>query len=282
MASHDDVPMLHLPDRLPGERDQILSPNDFMALTNQAGDPTQLGDDWGLHEVSIDTIDKNGFQLHGTAYAASELIPYTTGDKKGPRPRLVARYDRAQAARGVLREVKVLEVLEGGAYRPVCVAVPREQLKHDTASRAEFLAFRREYLRVLTRKRNLTEREIQAHREQERELKAFFDEQSAHARRKLKLERGVSARATVYGEAEQRGKKEAARRKQERVGKALQQADLAAIEENSSKTDEVESAPGATGRHRHSSTVLSAEEKSGRIGTALGGKSGFVNDEDET
>jgi len=281
MTSRDDVPMLRMPDRLPGERDQILSPIDFLALTNQAGDPTHLGNDWGLHEVGIDTLDKDGFQLHGVEYTAVELIPYTTGDKDGARPQLVARYDRAQAARGVLREVKVLEVLEGGAYRPICIAIPREQLKHDVASRAEFLAFRREYLRVLTSKRNLTEREVQAHREQERELKAFFDEQGAHARRKLKVERGVSARATVYGENGQRGDRERARRKQERVGKALQQSDLAAIEENASKADDVGSAPGATGRHRHSSTVLSAEEKSGRIGTALGGKSGFVKDEDE-
>ncbi len=260
---------------------KLLSPMDFIGLTSQGMDPTRLGDDWGLHEVDIDTIDKDGFQLHGVAYTAAELIPYTTGNKEGPRPHLVARYDRAQAARGVLRDVKVLEVIEGGVYRPVCIAVPREQLKHDGASRAEFMAFRREYLRVLVAKRNLTEREIQAHRGQEQELKAFYDEQGAHARRTLKVERGVSARATVYGEDPQGAGNDGKRQKQERIGKALQEADSAVSEADGSDAG-IKPAQKDTARHGTTSTRVSADDKSGRIGTALGGKSGFVEDDDET
>ncbi|MFW5902146.1 MAG: tyrosine-protein phosphatase, partial [Thermodesulfobacteriota bacterium] len=194
--------MAGAPDRLPGEPDQVLSPTEFIAFTNQAGDPTGLGEDWGLVEEPIDTIDKNGFWLHGVEYTAAELIPYTTGDKKGPRPQLVARYDRAHAARGVLREVKVLRVLDGGQYDPLCIAVNRDRLKHDEAGRAEFLAFRREYLRVLMAKRNLSERAVLAFEEQENEIKSFFDEQDAHERKRLKVARSVSARVMVDVEGE--------------------------------------------------------------------------------
>lgn len=257
------------PLRLPGRPDQTLSPMNYIALTNHSRDPTLLGRDWGLTEEPIETIHKGGFELFGVEYTAVELIPFTTGDKVGPRPVLVARYDRARGARGLLEQVTVLEVLEGGRYRLLCVAEPRDRLSHDEASRAEFLAFRREYVRVLLGKRAMAERQVLALQERDRELKEFFDKKQARSRHKPAGAREASAQPIRQADV---------RKEQEnKLGKALQ-ADEKVVRCAESTTESKGNRAG--GRPRSSSTRVQGAPKSG-LGNALGGATGFTSNPDE-
>jgi hypothetical protein len=256
------------PLRLPGKPDQTLAPWDYMSLTDQSRDPTLLGRHWGLTEEALDTIDKGGFELFGVEYAALELIAYTTGDKLGPRPRLVARYDRALAARGLLEEVTVLEVVEGGRYKPICVAGLRGKLNHDEASRAEFFAFRREYLRLLVGKRDNAERQVAAIQDRDRELKAFFDQKQARSRRKRSGGREVSAQP--IRQADLRKEEES------KLGKAL--LSNAPADPAESARDSITSGGGA--RPSKAFTRVKPESKKG-LGEALGGASGFTSGQSE-
>lgn len=271
MASPDTIDSRFAPPlRLPGKPDQVLSPLDFMALTEESRDPTLLGTHWGLTEESIDTIDKGGFELLGVEYAAVQLIPYTTGDKVGPRPKLIARYDRARAARGLLEEVAVLEILEGGRYRQVCIAEPRGKLTHDEASRAEFFAFRREYLRVLVGKRDEAERQFVAIQDRERELKAFFDQKQARSRRRQSGGREVSAQPIRQADLRKEEEKK-------KLGRALQGT---AASDPGGSTAAASTVSRGSARPSRSSTHAKPSSKKG-LGNALGGASGFRPDQDE-
>lgn len=256
------------PVRLPGRPDKVLTPLEFTALTGRSRDPVQLGDDFGLTEERVDTIDKNGFQIFGRKYMHAALTPYTSGDKSGPRPTLVARYDRALAARGILEEVKVLEVLDGGVYKPICLAVPREKFNSEAASRAEFFAFRREYLNVLLAKRKLAGKDILVLREQDRELKAFFDKQRARSRKKPKGQREVSAQPITLDDL---------REQPSPIGTAIQETDASSVHENHSAAP---MPPKGSARPSTSFTHVEETATDG-LGNALGGPIGFVADQDD-
>lgn len=256
--------------RIPGKPDQTLAPWYYMTITDESRDPTLLGRDWGLTEEPIDTIDKGGFELLGVEYAAVQLIPYTTGDKVGPRPRLIARYDRARAARGLLGEVAVLEVLDGGRYRHLCVAEPRGNLTHDEASRAEFFAFRREYLRVLVGKRHEAERQFVAIQDRDRELKAFYDQKQARSRRKQSRGREVSAQPIRQADLRKEEEKK-------KLGKALQRNAVSAPADSSGPASK---GSGGSARPSNTSTRVKPSAKKG-LGNALGGASGFRTDQGE-
>jgi hypothetical protein len=233
-------------------------------LPSYSRDPSLLGEDWGLTEEEIDTIGKDGLQLFGRSYVHPELVPYTTGNKSGPRPKLVVRYDRALAARGILGKVKVLEVIEGGKYKPICEAVPREQYT-DPASRAEFFAFRREYVRVLKAKRKLAESNLLALLQHERELQKFFDSQRARSRRKPAVERSVSALPITLDDPPQEG---------HRLGEELQRA--------RARNHSPGCRPGTPKKDSPQAAVRSSGPKRIRgLGTVLGGAVGFVKGEDE-
>jgi hypothetical protein len=262
-------PSFRPPLRLPGKPDQTFSPKDYMALTDQSRDPTLLGKTWGLTEEPINTISKGGFQLFKVEYAATQLIPYTTGDKLGPRPQLVARYDRARAARGLLEEVTVLEIMDGGKYRTICIAGPRSRLSHEEASHAEFFAFRREYVRVLIGKRDEAERQFVAIHERDRELKAFLDKRKARARQKRTGKREVSAKPITLADLRAKEK--------ERLGEALQgegPVDQAASTATGSKPKRGGARPSRSSTH-----VEHSAKKD--LGDALGGATGFRSDEAE-
>ena len=185
---------------VPEDIPHVLSPSEYFALTDQSQDGTFLGDDWGLTEKPIKTVTKKGFHLHGTIYTAKELIEYTTGDKRGPRPELVARYNRALAARGALETVKVLEKKSTGVYRPICTAYSRDRLMEGTTSWDEFLAYRRAFVEALKSRRGISRRDFLILEDQEQDLKAAWDEQQAYARKRPDDEREVSAKPIYDGE----------------------------------------------------------------------------------
>lgn len=258
-------PAFKAPLRLPGRPDQVLSPSEYGKLTDQSRDPTLAGADWGLVEEPIETVGKDGIQLFGMEYMATELIPYTSGDKVGPRPKLVARYDRALAARGLLKDVKVLEILEGGHYRPLCVATPRHEFNHAEASGAVFLAFRREYVRVLLAKRTEAERRVSTFSQQDQELKAHFDRERARSRRKRSGKRDVSAQPITL--------KDLRKEEDKRLGTVLQET---APNIQAPPTSPKRKAGGV----RRSGTAIHATESDkSNLGDVLGGMTGFVGNE---
>lgn len=261
-SRQQSIPMLEAPDRIPGQPDQVLSPNDYRALTDKSLDSSMLGDAWGLTEEPIETVHKSGFRILAGEYMAAELISYTTGNKRGPRPQLFARYDRALAARGVLREVKVFEVTDGGAYHEVCIAIPREHFKHDLGIRAEFLTYRAEYIKVLEAVRGSSQRQLLALEEQSPAIARFFEEHAAHSSRHLKVHREVSAQP-VWSDAEE----------DENPGKESQSKRAAKNKKKAGKSNRRKqkmendpSAPNVRG--------------SAKLGEALGGGFGLVDDDE--
>lgn len=258
--------MLDEPDRVPGQSAQVLSPVDFFALSDHSQDPSLLGDDWGLATREIDTIAKGGFQFYNIEWFAKELIPFTTGDKTGARPTFVARYDAALAARGVLREMKVLRKLSSGVFRPFCIAVPRHKLRFDQATREEFIAYRNEFLRVLKAKRGFNQREVQLLENQEAELRSLWDAQDAHADRRPTGDREVSAQPVFGSDDSDDGTTE------NPMARALQIV---------SETNEAAPAESEGGvEPSKSSTPVSGQEQRRDLGTALGGTEGFATEDE--
>lgn len=264
------VPMLDAPDRIPREPCQALTPIDYFALTDHSQDASLLGDDWGLAETEIETIDKDGFELYGTTWNAKELVPFTTGDEKAARPTaarptFVARYDAALAARGVLREVKILRKLSTGEYKPFCIAEPTHKLKTSVASREEFLAYRDAFLNLQKSKRGFNLREAQLLENREAELRALWDEQDAHASRPTRGDREVSAQPIFGFDQSSSGP-------DNRMARALH--DVA--QENESSPDQGEGGVEPSS----SSTSANAQENRRDLGTALGGTEGFATEDE--
>lgn len=171
------------PDRIPGEREQTLSPMDALALPSYGREPVMASADFGLTQRKITKIRKGGIELHGRSYSHERLIEYTADSDDEPLRELVLRYDRARAARGTLKEVSVYEVLPGGEYHLVCIARPRSELR-DPIRRAQFLEYRRQYVRSLKALVGASEHEFLTLKGQETKIRASGDEWLAANRRK--------------------------------------------------------------------------------------------------
>jgi hypothetical protein len=105
------TPMFQPPDMWASGSARHLSPLQFFAATNEPrADLDGLDiDGFGLTEERCTTVEKQGVRVLNRWYSSPELLPYMTGDKKVPQRRLHIRYDRALAARGVLRTVEFVE-----------------------------------------------------------------------------------------------------------------------------------------------------------------------------
>jgi hypothetical protein len=158
-----DTPMFQPPDSWVSGSARHLSPLQFFACTNEPRadlDGLDL-EGFGLTEERCTTVEKNGVRVFNRFYSAIALQPYMTGDKSTEQRELFIRYDRALAARGVLREVEFVERNEHG------IAVTRLLLRCDgptlpEMSPEEMYRARNGYLRSLVNDRDTAQRAVMA------------------------------------------------------------------------------------------------------------------------
>jgi len=104
------TPMFEAADMWVTGSGRNLSPLQFIAFTQEPrADLDGLSiDDFGLTEERCTRVDKRGVEVFTHFYWSGELLPYVTGDRQSPQRDMYIRYDRALAARGVLKTVEFL------------------------------------------------------------------------------------------------------------------------------------------------------------------------------
>lgn len=212
------VPMLQEPRGAAIGPRGTLSPLAFYALTQQErSDLSGLGDDFGLVEEKCDTISKNGVQLLSRWYTHPEIAAYTTGDKKGPQRKMVIRYDRALAARGVLEEIQLLAVDDHGRYTPLLQLLPHERVKERWSS-DDLVRRRNALLNALLRKRSDAEQAYAAIQRGEEMVDRLIDDTIARERLQRKHREAPRPAAPIV-DGEEPGGNEG------ELGSALEQRD---------------------------------------------------------
>ena len=83
-------------------------------------------------EVPLNAIGKKGIELLGKYYTGLDLLPLTTGPKNRLRRDLLMRYNRAELARGILKEIVVLERDAQGVYAELGRATRSDLFRQDT------------------------------------------------------------------------------------------------------------------------------------------------------
>lgn len=104
------------PNMVPGHPSRHLSPREMIEATREPR-PDQTQDEllW-LTETPLVAIDKNGIDFLRKTFTGLDMLHLTTGPKGRLRRDLVLRYNRAELARGILREIVVLERDRYGVY----------------------------------------------------------------------------------------------------------------------------------------------------------------------
>jgi hypothetical protein len=120
------------PNMVPGHPPRHLSPRGMVEATREPRhDQTQDELLW-LTETPLVAIDKDGIDLLRKVFTGLDLLPLTTGPKTRLRRDLVLRYNRAELARGVLKEIVVLERDAQGVYTELGRATRSEVFRQDT------------------------------------------------------------------------------------------------------------------------------------------------------
>lgn len=136
------------PTNFPGAATRKLSPNDVWALAEPCGPRGVVTPHFGLVEDKVTSISKSGVRICGQDFTSPYLVPWTTGGKALPN-NLFIRYDRALAARGVLREAELLlEHVDG--VREVVAVCHRDVEVADRSSAAEFRRIYRTLVRSIS------------------------------------------------------------------------------------------------------------------------------------
>lgn len=120
------------PNMVPGHSPRHLSPREMIEATREPRhDQTQDELLW-LTETPLVAIDKNGIDLLRKTFTGLDMMPLTTGPKGRLRRDLVLRYNRAELARGVLKELVVLERDRHGVYTELGRATRTDVFRQDT------------------------------------------------------------------------------------------------------------------------------------------------------
>lgn len=119
------------PNMVPERPGRRLSPREMVAATHEprAGQ-TQDSLLW-MTETPLNAIDKDGIDLLRRTFTGLDLLPLTTGPKNRLRRDLVMRYNRAELARGILKEIVVLERDSQGVYHELGRAQRSDVFRQD-------------------------------------------------------------------------------------------------------------------------------------------------------
>jgi hypothetical protein len=131
LAERTEILFEH-PNLNPKTPGRSLSPKEMIAATHEPrADQTQDPLLW-LTETPLVAVDKDGIDLLRRTYTGLDMMPLTTGRKGQPRRDLVMRYNRAELARGVLKEIVVLQRDSQGVYEELGCAVRSDVFRQDT------------------------------------------------------------------------------------------------------------------------------------------------------
>jgi hypothetical protein len=210
------------PLTLPGRPQRNLSPLTFAAATQQLRTDVDAHDDllW-LTEDPIGAVEKEGIVLDKQWFWDQDLESLTTGRAGMPRRNLRMLYNRADLARGILREIVIGERDEQGRFCEILRCERREEAlqKLDLPT---FLARREEYLQHLLTSRTLAENDYLAI---ERGTEAIT--QRVHAMLARERNQRKGSKAPIAAKPI-RAAEEAERRRKERERDALTEALIAA------------------------------------------------------
>jgi hypothetical protein len=156
-SDDDCLQVFEQPCVAPGRVERHLSPLDFAAATRESNVAVDPEDDglW-MVERSVGAVHKTGIVIEKQWFWSPRLLSLTTGRKGEPRKNLVLRYNRADLARGVLREIAIGEKDPQGRFREILRCGRREEAMQDLDI-TTFLAERSAYVREIVAKRRLLE-----------------------------------------------------------------------------------------------------------------------------
>lgn len=124
----DQVAMLQEPRHLDGQRREQFSPDQFYAVSRVVRTDVDGFDDglW-LTEEPCPKITSDGVQFHATVYFHPSLDVLVDVGAAAPQRNFVVRYNRAHLARGVLKEIVILEKDALGGYVERCRCHPKDE-----------------------------------------------------------------------------------------------------------------------------------------------------------
>jgi hypothetical protein len=146
--ARDAAVLFEHPNMVPGVPARGLSPREMIEATyeprfDQTQDPHLF-----MIEEPLNAIGKKGVTLLRKKFTGLDLLPLTTGSKDRLRRDLVIRYNRAQLARGVLKEIVILERDPQGVYNELARAT-RSDLLNQELDNSVFLRERAHYVAQL-------------------------------------------------------------------------------------------------------------------------------------
>jgi hypothetical protein len=139
------------PNMVAGHAARHLSPREMIEATREPRhDQTQDELLW-LTETPLVAIDKDGIDLLRKTFTGLDMLVLTTGPKGRLRRDLVLRYNRAELARGILKQLVVLERDSNGVYSELGRATRSDVFRQDT-DYSVVLRERAAYIQELTSK----------------------------------------------------------------------------------------------------------------------------------
>jgi hypothetical protein len=120
------------PNMVPGISARGLSPREMVAATHEPREVQTQDPGLFMVETPLNAIGKDGIQFLRKQFTGLDLLPITTGPKNRLRRDLVMRYNRAELARGVLKEIVVLERDAQGVYTELGRATRSDVFRQDT------------------------------------------------------------------------------------------------------------------------------------------------------
>lgn len=263
-------------DGMPGGRLKPFSPERYYATFRcEPSDGGALDEDLFLVEEPLPRVEGRGLMLGNRWYwdPSEQLARLITGPAGAPKRKLLVRYDRALFAAGVLEEVLVVEVVDGGQRVPRVRCGLRDKVLAEVEP-AEFLKWRREYERRLRNSRELGQETLLRLQAGQDAVARWHEETAAQHRRRSSTKHGPAAPVIVDTPTTARQKKAAQR--QQALENAARGAASAGTEDQAPEAAEKPLAGGSssaepTKRSRRSSRTRRASGAARRANGATTG-----------
>lgn len=195
-----EVTTLGPPRAVPGRKVGRLSPEEYFVRTRR---PARHADGFDEHAWltthPIGRVEKKGVRLGHQWYWCEDLMELISGPSGATRKTLYMRYDRALAARGVLREIIIVEQDPQGRFREICRCQSLEEAMRGVDLH-HFVAMRHQYLRQMTATRSLLEHEYVRLEAGTDTVEALVNDELAR-RRRPKHNRDARVATPVFGPA---------------------------------------------------------------------------------
>jgi hypothetical protein len=244
-----DSPILQEGVGMPGRRLEPFAPERYYATFRcDPGDGGEVDEDLFLTEENLPRVEGRGIRLGNRWYwdDSEQLARLITGPAGAPKRTLRIRYDRALLAAGVLEEVFVVEVVDGGRRVPRVRCRLRDRVLEEV-NPMEHLKWRREYERRLRNDRRLGQEALLALQAGSEAVARLHEETAAQRRKRSTKQRGPATPVILDTPADARRKK--AKKRQEALGAASRTTESTGSDTDT-KDDTRQKSSGQRGRTR--------------------------------